>query len=201
MSGQDAVRYTLENEPNIVEVEVEYRKGNKAKFDLPPGHSSHRQALIDRLLAAVRWEKAEEVEIEYVDGRKKEIDLEADPAKLAPTPVQEKVDRGEEAGPSGEEEAVAETVATAAAEDAPPEAAQEPATIAPAQPTPQPADETGTAEPFSRKRGTSRVKHRRSREYGAKSRGTRLRRSARRTIGKPVRKASVKTIGRKGRRP
>lgn len=200
MSGQDAVRYTLENEPNIVEVEVEYRKGNKAKFVLPPGHSSHRQALIDRLLAAVRWEKAEEVEIEYVDGRKKEIDLEADIAKPAPQAVQETVERGEETERSGEEDAVSEAVVTAAAEDAPPEVVQEPA-IAPHQPTPPPASEPGTSEPFARKRRTSRVKHRRSREYGVMSRGTRLRRSTRRTTGKSVKKATVKTIGRKGRRP
>lgn len=77
LSGQDVVRHTLESNSNIVEVEVEYRKGNKAKYNLLPGNSSSRQAQIDRLLEIVRWEKVEEVEIEYVDGYKEEIDLEA----------------------------------------------------------------------------------------------------------------------------
>lgn len=81
MSGQDVVRQTLEGEPRIVEVEVEYRKGNKAKFDLVPGDSATRQAQIDRLIEAVKWGKVEEVEIEFIDGKKKEIDLEVKGAK------------------------------------------------------------------------------------------------------------------------
>ncbi|MFC5531154.1 hypothetical protein [Cohnella yongneupensis] len=81
MSGQDVVRQTLEGDSNIVEVEVEYRKGSKAKYNLVPGNSSTRQSQIDRLLEAVRWEKVEEVEIEYVDGYKEEIDLEYKPRK------------------------------------------------------------------------------------------------------------------------
>lgn len=81
MSGKDVVRQTLEGEPNIVEVEVEYRKGSKAKYNLLPGNSAQRQSQIDRLLSVVNWDKVEEVEIEYVDGYKEEIDLEAKPRK------------------------------------------------------------------------------------------------------------------------
>ncbi|MFD0673298.1 hypothetical protein [Cohnella sp. GCM10027633] len=81
MSGNDVVRQALEGDSNIVEIEVEYRKGNKAKYNLLPGNSSQRQSQIERLLSAVKWEKVEEVEIEYVDGYKKEIDLDAKPRK------------------------------------------------------------------------------------------------------------------------
>ncbi|WP_035119561.1 hypothetical protein [Cohnella panacarvi] len=97
LSGQDVVRQTLEGNPNIVEVEVEYRKGNKDTFNLLPGNSASRQDQIDRLLDKVRWEKVEEVEIEYVDGYKDEIDLEAkldvqQQPESEPAPADETVD-------------------------------------------------------------------------------------------------------------
>lgn len=86
VSGKDVVRQSLEANSNIVEVEVEYRKGNKAKYNLLPGNSSSRQSQIERLLSAVNWDKVEEVEIEYVDGYKEEIDLEAKPRKNKKNP-------------------------------------------------------------------------------------------------------------------
>lgn len=88
MSGQDVVRRALEGNANIVEVEVEYRKGKKAKYDLFPGNSPSRQAQIERLLESVKWEKVEEVEMEHADGYKEELDLEAeldDPKKAVIT--------------------------------------------------------------------------------------------------------------------
>lgn len=133
MSGQDVIRQALEGEPRIVEVEVEYRKGNKMKFDLLPGDSATRQAQIDRLIEAVKWGKVEEVEIEFVDGTKKEIDLEVKGAKKksksgeeaeaavlgeTETPAEASTETVAEESETAMTEAVAETESDPAADEA-----------------------------------------------------------------------------------
>ncbi|MFC5701447.1 hypothetical protein ACFPVX_09125 [Cohnella faecalis] len=97
MQKIDIMRNALKNESDkIVEVQVEYKNGRKkATYCLEPDKVGNREEALARILREVDWEKVEEAEIEYSNGKTAEINLSAvHTARAAALPVV-KIEDGE----------------------------------------------------------------------------------------------------------
>lgn len=71
-------RYLVSN-PDIVEIQIEYKDGSTADFDLNSEETGvAKVSAITSLLSTVAWYNVEEVEVEFENGEKDEIDLDQD---------------------------------------------------------------------------------------------------------------------------